>query len=106
MSGEPMAKAVSFGRFRPDSSGISSYFKSGPMQSLLGGIVEPIGAACNAEAVENIGRDLHIGPEDIDVEPYQAGVKVGRSTALGYVNVRGLGELNETIHHTLTRRNH
>lgn len=101
-----MGKTVSFGRFEPDGAGIASLFRSGPMQSLLSGIVEPMGAACNAEAVGNICRDLHIDPGDIEVEPYQAGVRVGRNTAIGYVNVRGLGELNERIHHTLTKHNH
>ncbi len=101
-----MGKTVSFGRFEPDKAGIASFFKSVPMQSMLGGIVGPIGAACNAEAVDNISRDLHIDPRDIEVEPYQAGVRVGRNTAIGYVNVRGLGEINERIHHTLTKHNH
>ena len=96
-----------FGRFQPDSSGISSVFRSGAMVSALKAIADPIGEACEAEAVEYASEELDVKPGEIRIRPmYPHGAKVLSNTAVGYVNVRGLGKANETANHSLSRRNH
>ena len=96
-----------FGKFQPDSSGISSIFRSGAMASALKAIADPIGEACEAEAVEYASEELDVKPGEIRVRPmYPHGAKVLSNTAVGYVNVRGLGKANETANHSLSRRNH
>lgn len=72
----------------------------------LGGIAAPIARACNAEAVPQICELCHVAPGEIETRPYQHGVKCLSRTAIGYVNVRGLGKINEAVNHTLSKRNH
>lgn len=98
--------SVEFGNLKLDRAGIAEFCRSAEMQAALAEVVDPIGEACNEEAYANIAHDLHIPRSDVDVQPYEHGAKALRNTAIGYVNVRGLGHLNESIHHTLTKRNH
>lgn len=94
-----------FGRFRPDSAGISSIFRGSAMQGLLHGIVDPIGASANAGARE-FARERHHG-RSLENDPYEAGVRVGRGTAFGYVNVNNsYGDEYESETHALSSRNH
>ena len=96
-----------FGKFEVDKPGVASIFKSGPMVSVLKSIADPIGEACEAEAVEYATEELDVKPGEIRVRPmYPHGAKVLSNTAVGYVNVRGLGKANETANHSLSRRNH
>lgn len=77
------------------------------MASALKAIADPIGEACEAEAVEYATEELGIRPDEIRVRPmYPHGAKVLSNTAVGYVNVRGLGKANEAANHSLSRRNH
>ena len=98
--------SVEFTNIKLDSAGIAEFCRSVEMQAVLAGAVGPIGEACNEEAYANIARDLHIPRSDVDIQPYEHGAKALRNTAIGYVNARGLGRLNEHLHHTLTKRNH
>ena len=96
-----------FGKFRPNSGGIAAVFKGGGMMAALEALAAPIGEAAQAEAEEFARRELHIDPEDVEVRPmYEHGAKALRGTAVGYVNARGLGAVNEAVNHSVSRRNH
>lgn len=96
-----------FGKFEVDKPGVASIFKSGPMVSVLKSIADPIGEACEAEALEFVTEEMHVSEEDIEVRPlYRHGADVLDNTAVGYVFVNGLGKVNETANHSLSRRNH
>lgn len=101
-----MGEGLRFTNVRVDREGVAELCRGAAMQAALERAAAPVAAACNAEAVPNICRDLHMDPADIEVEPYEAGTKVLSRTAIGYVDVRALGRLNEVRHHTLSRRNH
>lgn len=96
-----------FGRFRPDGGGIISIFKSEAMVQALKAVADPIGEACEAEASAFATDRMGYDPDDIRIKPmYPHGAKRLNKTAVGYVNVRGLGRINEMEHHSLTSRNH
>ena len=96
-----------FGKFEVDRPGVASIFKSGPMVSVLKSIADPIGEACEAEALGFVTEKMHVSEEDIEVRPmYRHGVDVLDYTAVGYVFANGLGKVNETANHSLSRRNH
>ena len=96
-----------FGKFEVDRPGVASIFKSGPMVSVLKSIADPIGEACEAEALGFVTEEMHVSEEDIEVQPmYRHGVDGLDYTAVGYVFANGLGKVNETANHSLSRRNH
>lgn len=102
-----MAESTIVGcKVRLNPAGIIAVCKSGAMRTQLASIAEPIAAECNARAYDVLRERVHIHPDEVEVTPYQGGSKNLARTAIGYVNVRGLGKLVETIDHPLTSRNH
>lgn len=103
-----MANDVKFANFKPDSAGIMAVFKSAGMRSALRSCAESLAGRANAVAIGNRssmsagvkhGIKAH-DPSAFNQPPYKAGVKVGRSTALGTVKPATLEGASDT------KRNH
>ena len=78
--------------------------KSDSMRALLAEKAEPIAASCNADAHSHVGE---VYKKNFDIEPYSAGVRYGRGTAIAHIRANtALGNLLESKYKILSKHNH